>query len=85
MSTQHTQINMNIKDAISQNTDKILHFIVCGWLFFVVALPLKIAWPGILLSSAWGLYREIKGSTFDWLDLAADTAGIIFAFALWSR
>jgi len=64
--------------------DKLLHFIVSGYLFLIPTLILTYPWPGIVLALSWGLWKELKDKKFDWWDIVADLSGILFANLIWA-
>lgn len=64
-------------------TDKILHFIVSGYIFIIPTVLLNTPWPGLALSLGWGFWKESHDNPFDWLDILADILGLTFAFLIW--
>jgi VanZ family protein len=77
-------------ESTSGVSDKVAHFVVFGlilWSFGVLFRRLPRLWAAVLavaLGGAVEVVQGLVGRDADWLDLAADTAGIAFALLLWA-
>lgn len=75
-----------LSNKIGVQSDKILHFLVCFVITFVLAFinPIFGAFVALVL----GLYKEFTdshklGNTWSWGDILADIIGIVFGFLCW--
>jgi hypothetical protein len=76
-------------EASSGVSDKVAHFLVFGlilWSFGVLFPRLPRLWAAVAAVALGGAVEVVQGMVgrdADWLDLAADAAGIAVALALW--
>ena len=75
-----------LSSKIGVQSDKILHFLVC----FVITFVLSFINPifGAFVALVLGLYKEFTdshklGNTWSWGDILADVLGIVFGFLCW--
>ena len=70
-----------IKKWISNNSDKLAHFIICA-LLMTTFTPMVGPYWAALITIIIGIIKEVfdkfNGGRFDWLDLLADSLGIIY-------
>ena len=73
-------------NKLGVQSDKILHFLVC----FVITFVLSFINPifGAFVALVFGLYKEFTdshkvGNYWSWGDLLADIIGIVFGFLCW--
>ncbi len=76
-------------EASSGISDKVAHFVVFGlilWSFGVLFPRLPRLWAALAAVALGGAVEVVQGMVgrdADWLDLAADTAGVAVALGLW--
>ena len=75
-----------LSNKLGVQSDKILHFLVC----FVITFVLSFINPifGAFVALVLGLYKEFTdshklGNTWSWGDILADVLGIVFGFLCW--
>lgn len=75
-----------LSSKLGVQSDKILHFLVC----FVITFVLSFINPifGAFVALVLGLYKEFTdshklGNTWSWGDILADIIGIVFGFLYW--
>ena len=77
-------------EASASVSDKVAHFVVFGlilWSFGVLFPRLPRLWAAlaaVALGGAVELVQGMVGRDADWLDLAADAAGVATALLLWA-
>lgn len=75
-----------LSNKLGVQSDKILHFLVC----FVITFMLSFISPifGAFVALVLGLYKEFTdshkvGNCWSWGDILADIIGIVFGFLCW--
>ena len=75
-----------LSKLIGVQSDKVLHFLVCFFVTFVLSFINPIF--GAVVALIIGLYKEFidshkVGNYWSWGDIIADCLGIIFGFLCW--
>ena len=75
-----------LSNKIGVQSDKVLHFLVCFFVTFILSFVNPIFGASVAL--VLGLYKEFTdshklGNIWSWGDILADCLGILFGILLW--